>query len=48
MDGGGTDLTFFIPEGELYALLGRQRRGKKTTTIRMLCGLIVPHVGRTR
>jgi ABC-2 type transport system ATP-binding protein len=41
------ELTFAIPEGELFALLGPNGAGK-TTTIRLLMGLIAPSAGTAR
>jgi ABC-2 type transport system ATP-binding protein len=40
-------LSFRIPEGSVYALLGRNGAGK-TTTIRMLLGLVQPDFGTAR
>lgn len=39
------DVSFYIPEGEIFGLLGPNGAGK-TTTIRMLCGLVRPSGGR--
>jgi ABC-2 type transport system ATP-binding protein len=39
------DLTLKVPKGEIYGFLGPNGSGK-TTTIRMLCGLITPDSGR--
>ena len=39
------ELTFRVPEGQIYGLLGPNGAGK-TTTIRLLAGLIAPTVGR--
>ncbi|TCT06914.1 ABC transporter ATP-binding protein [Aquabacter spiritensis] len=39
------DLTMRVPRGEIYGFLGPNGSGK-TTTIRMLCGLLTPDAGR--
>jgi ABC-2 type transport system ATP-binding protein len=39
------DLTMQVPKGEIYGFLGPNGSGK-TTTIRMLCGLLTPDSGR--
>ncbi len=38
------DISFVIPEGEIFGLIGPNGAGK-TTTIRMLCGLMIPDTG---
>ena len=38
------DLTMQVPKGEIYGFLGPNGSGK-TTTIRMLCGLLTPDSG---
>jgi ABC-2 type transport system ATP-binding protein len=38
------DLSFDVPRGEIFALLGPDGAGK-TTTLRMLCGAIIPSRG---
>lgn len=38
------DISFYIPEGEIFGLLGPNGAGK-TTTIRMLCGIMLPTSG---
>ena len=39
------DLSFEIPEGNLFTLLGPNGAGK-TTTVRLLLGLIAPDAGK--
>ena len=39
------DISFVIPEGEIYGLIGPNGAGK-TTTIRIACGLMAPTDGR--
>src|SRR6266849_2467343 len=39
------DLSFSIPRGEIFALLGPDGAGK-TTALRMICGAIAPTSGR--
>ena len=39
------DLTMQVPKGEIYGFLGPNGSGK-TTTIRMLCGLLTPDSGK--
>jgi ABC-2 type transport system ATP-binding protein len=39
------DLTFSVPEGQVFGFLGANGSGK-STTIRMLCGLLMPTRGR--
>ena len=39
------DLTLKVPKGEIYGFLGPNGSGK-TTTLRMLCGLLTPDSGR--
>jgi len=41
------DLSFFVKPGSIYGFLGRNGSGK-TTTLRMLAGLIKPHAGEVR
>lgn len=41
------DLSFEIPEGNLFTLLGPNGAGK-TTTVRLLLGLIAPDAGTAR
>jgi len=38
------DLSFYIPQGEIFGLLGPNGAGK-TTTIRILCGIMLPSSG---
>lgn len=38
------DISFYIPEGEIFGLLGPNGAGK-TTTIRILCGVLLPSAG---
>lgn len=38
------DVSFYIPEGEIFGLLGPNGAGK-TTTIRILCGVMLPSAG---
>ena len=38
------DISFYIPQGEIFGLLGPNGAGK-TTTIRMLCGIMLPTSG---
>lgn len=40
-------LSFAVPRGEVYALLGRNGAGK-TTALRILLGFLMPHHGRAR
>ncbi|HNT24997.1 MAG TPA: ABC transporter ATP-binding protein [Anaerolineales bacterium] len=40
-------VSFQIPQGEIFGLLGPNGAGK-TTTIRMLCGILVPTAGEAR
>jgi ABC-2 type transport system ATP-binding protein len=39
------EVSFYVPEGEIFGLLGPNGAGK-TTTIRMLCGITLPSEGR--
>lgn len=41
------DISFSIPQGEIFGLLGPNGAGK-TTTIRILCGLLLPNGGSAR
>jgi len=41
------DLSFAVKPGSIYGFLGRNGSGK-TTTMRMLAGLIKPHAGDVR
>src|SRR5437868_14088477 len=41
------DLTFEVPPGEMFGLIGPDGAGK-TTTIRMACGLLRPDGGQLR
>lgn len=38
-------VSFYVPQGEIFGLLGPNGAGK-TTTIRMLCGIMLPSEGR--
>ena len=38
------DISFYVPEGEIFGLLGPNGAGK-TTTIRILCGVLLPSAG---
>lgn len=38
------DISFYIPQGEIFGLLGPNGAGK-TTTIRVLCGIMLPSSG---
>ncbi len=38
------DVSFYIPQGEIFGLLGLNGAGK-TTTIRILCGVLLPSAG---
>ena len=38
-------VSFYVPQGEIFGLLGPNGAGK-TTTIRMLCGITLPSAGR--
>ena len=39
------DLALQVPKGEIYGFLGPNGSGK-TTTLRMLCGLLTPDAGQ--
>src|SRR5690349_20647323 len=39
------DLTFAIARGEMFGVIGPDGAGK-TTTLRMICGLLLPDAGR--
>jgi drug efflux transport system ATP-binding protein len=41
------DISFRVPQGEIFGLLGPNGAGK-STTFKMLCGLLVPTRGRAR
>ena len=41
------DVSFYIPQGEIFGLLGPNGAGK-TTTIRILCGIMLPTSGTAR
>jgi ABC-2 type transport system ATP-binding protein len=41
------DISFAVPEGELFGFLGPNGAGK-TTTIRMLTGILTPDAGEIR
>jgi ABC-2 type transport system ATP-binding protein len=41
------EVTFTIPQGEIFGLLGPNGAGK-TTTIRMLCGILLPTAGSAK
>jgi ABC-2 type transport system ATP-binding protein len=41
------DVSFYIPEGEIFGLLGPNGAGK-TTTIRILCGIMLPSAGEVQ
>lgn len=41
------DITFRVPQGEIFGLLGPNGAGK-STTFKMLCGLLVPSHGQAR
>jgi ABC-2 type transport system ATP-binding protein len=41
------DITFRVPQGEIFGLLGPNGAGK-STTFKMLCGLLIPTRGRAR
>ena len=46
--GGGrgiVDLDLYVPDGKIYGYIGPNGSGK-TTTIRLLCGLVMPTHGR--
>ena len=38
-------VSFYVPQGEIFGLLGPNGAGK-TTTIRMLCGIMLPSAGQ--
>lgn len=41
------DVSFTVPQGEIFGFLGANGAGK-TTTIRVLCGLLPPSAGTVR
>lgn len=41
------DISFYIPQGEIFGLLGPNGAGK-TTTIRILCGIMLPTSGSVK
>lgn len=42
-----SDITFYVPQGEIVGLIGTSGAGK-TTMIKLLCGLLEPEKGRVR